>query len=50
MIFIVGCWKVNSSVSLIPETQNIKLSSGRFKITELTQIAVGSDNGKVNEI
>ena len=50
MIFIVGCGKVNSGVSLIPETQNIKLSSGRFKITELTQIAVGSDNGKVNEI
>jgi len=50
LLFIVGCGKTSSDVSIIPEPYELEVSSGYFTITERTQIFVDSDNPRVREV
>ena len=49
-LFIVGCGKTSSDVSIIPEPYELKINSGQFKINNNTTIIVDSENQKVKEV
>ena len=49
-IFVIGCSKDGSNLSIVPEPEKIEVQDGRFKINEQTKIIVDSDNSKVENV
>ena len=49
-VFIAGCGKDGSELSIIPEPEEIEVQTGQFEINKLTKIIVDSDDPKVEDV